>query len=347
MGKKRKLRSRDGGTFSYIHDALKGYINEIDGFGVGVYWFISTFTSKHQEWAWPSRETMAKGLNCNIKRIDKYLRMLESTDPPLIERVKRPGTTDKIYFLPVIDKSPSTKDSPKKGYPPKSGRVPSPKKGERGIPQNRVPNKTHKKKNHKKKNHTAKKRGSESVSESLFEDDKAKLNKQKLKDSFEYRSSVKLYNALKTKRKIGKISNFKKWPHHFRELMQFKTKKRIKIVLHWYLNHFTERWCPKAYCARTFREKFAGIEDAMRRKDDDALLEDEQNEAESDNALETSEYTDNKGQKHIITKTPGTENDFPSEEEVVFDKNGKEISRTSSIIYDEPEQDEDEDDDED
>lgn len=345
MGKKRKLRSRDDGTFSYMSDALKGYITEIEGFGVAVYWFISTYTSVDKEHCWVGRMTIAESFDVDVRKVDKYLKKLESTDPPLIERVKRPGKTDKIYFLPVKQRVVSTKNA----ETTKNVDTVSTKNAESSLYKKCSTNKNHSNKNQRTKKHTAAKkhRSSESVSEILFENSKDKLNKQKLKDSFEYKCSVKLCDNLKSKGKIIRTKiNLKEWSEHFRELMQAKTKKRIKIVLRWYLEHLRERWCPKLYCARTFCERFAKVEDAMRRKDDDALLEDEEKEqAEVGDGIETSEYTDNKGQKHIVTKTPAGEDGFPTETDEWTDKDGKK-HRRSSIDYDysEPEQDDDDED---
>jgi len=300
MAKKRKLRTRNDGTYSYIHDALKGYINEIDALGVAVYWFISTYTSVDKEYCWPGRKTIAKGLNKDVRVIDKYLKKLESTNPPLIERVERPGKTDKIYFLPV-----KIRVSTKNVVSTKIVEGVSTKNEDTTLCKKCSTNKNHKNKNHKNKKHSPKKRGSESVDNSLFDDSLDKLNKSKLKNSFEYKCSIQLYNGLKSKGKIIQTKiKLKEWMRHFRELMQSRTKRRITVVLNWYLKRFRERWCPKCYCARTFKENFARIEDAMRRYGDGALLEDDEEEDEYDyeqeqfdNRIEPIYFTNKSGQK--------------------------------------------------
>jgi hypothetical protein len=43
-------------------------------------------------------------------------------------------------------------------------------------------------------------------------------------------------------------------------------KTRFKEVLTWYCSHLLDKYTPKAYSAKTFREKFYNIEDAMNRQ---------------------------------------------------------------------------------
>lgn len=90
----------------------------------------------------------------------------------------------------------------------------------------------------------------------------------KRKDEFERHCSVLLSEVVqKARRKYRKIS-IKQWSAQFRDLyLKDKIEKeRIKKVLYWYVGHFKEKYVPKAYSARSFRERFVDIELAMKRE---------------------------------------------------------------------------------
>ena len=82
---------------------------------------------------------------------------------------------------------------------------------------------------------------------------------------FDRLAATKLHNIILSKKNIH--LNTSQWPNTFRMLRTNNKipKARIKEVLIWYKHHIGEDYVPVAHCAKTFREKFTRIEDAMRR----------------------------------------------------------------------------------
>jgi len=82
---------------------------------------------------------------------------------------------------------------------------------------------------------------------------------------FDRLAATKLHNIILSKKDIH--LNTSQWPNTFRMLRTNNKipKARIKEVLIWYKHHIGEDYVPVAHCAKTFREKFTRIEDAMRR----------------------------------------------------------------------------------
>ena len=93
--------SRKYGSFSRIHDSVKGHINEIELKGLGLYMIIAS-RCINQEYIWCSQNTLAKESFSTVPTVEKYLKKLENTKPPLIKRVKRrQDKTDIIHLLQV------------------------------------------------------------------------------------------------------------------------------------------------------------------------------------------------------------------------------------------------------
>jgi len=250
MAKKMKmrLRSRSDSPYGYINHTLKGYINEIEAPGVAVYWFISTYTQEGKEYCWVSRKTIAKGLNYDIRVIDKYLKKLESTKPPLIKRLKRPGTSDKIYFLPVEAKQ---EVSTKNIDTAKNVETVSTKNVEGGLHKKCSTNKNHIKKNQRTITKFAKK----------FEDgaDFTNVYFSKLIDMFNER--FKKLNKTNKGKCQESISSLKKLNE-----LGIK-KKRIKEVLLWYLKNMDICTDIFIHSVSDFCKHFHIIEDRMEDND--------------------------------------------------------------------------------
>jgi len=101
MAEKIIHRSMNDGSYSWIHDALKEYIAEIEAIGVALYWIITTHAIG-KEYVWVSQETYAKELCVTKPTIIKYLKKLENTKPALIRIIKRrKNETDIIHLLKI------------------------------------------------------------------------------------------------------------------------------------------------------------------------------------------------------------------------------------------------------
>ena len=90
---------------------------------------------------------------------------------------------------------------------------------------------------------------------------------KKEKPSFDDRCAQKLEKMLRKKRLLNKMSRPGSWSAHFSEFRRKNniTKKRMKKLLSWYIDHFGEKYVPKAFFANMFCEKFMQIEDAYER----------------------------------------------------------------------------------
>lgn len=89
-----------------------------------------------------------------------------------------------------------------------------------------------------------------------------------VKSNFATTSAKKLWSKVVSKRQLPPNSKDRsKWAMQFTMLNQRdgRTKKRIRSVLDWYLEHYGEDYVPEARCANTFRKKFCSIESAMNR----------------------------------------------------------------------------------
>lgn len=76
-------------------------------------------------------------------------------------------------------------------------------------------------------------------------------------------------DALQVKRKVFKKVNKNKWMAQFEKLHKDDgvKKKVIKDVLKWYVKNMHHKYTPKAYSARTFRDKFGRIAAAKEREE--------------------------------------------------------------------------------
>ena len=101
MAKKRKHREMDDGSYSWIHNSLKGYIDEIKAQGFTLYWALTTFTID-KEYVWPSQRTLAKMTALSEPTVNKYLKILANTKPPLIRIEKRrKDQSDVVHLLNI------------------------------------------------------------------------------------------------------------------------------------------------------------------------------------------------------------------------------------------------------
>lgn len=64
---------------------------------------------------------------------------------------------------------------------------------------------------------------------------------------------------------LGGPPKIKDWTAEFKKLSLDRSVEQIDSALEWYAKHFGEDYVPQAYCAKTFRQKFACIESAMDR----------------------------------------------------------------------------------
>jgi hypothetical protein len=89
---------------------------------------------------------------------------------------------------------------------------------------------------------------------------------------FDIKRAKQLYEALANKRKIMRQPNMGQWVREFHELRKDGySRETISRVLFWYTNHIGERYIPAAYAAKTFRQKFQNIMDAMERTGESAI----------------------------------------------------------------------------
>lgn len=111
----------------------------------------------------------------------------------------------------------------------------------------------------------------------LVEGDKSPVNREQNRESFgflknknlnefEKRCSIKLQNAVISKRKLFRKVNIKQWIKSFKELQREGiSQEKIKSVLNWYISNIGKEFVPLAYSAKAFQQKFLQIEDAMNR----------------------------------------------------------------------------------
>ena len=101
-----------------------------------------------------------------------------------------------------------------------------------------------------------------------------KERKKQPSHEFERQCCQTLYTAAKRVRKVTGTVSEVKWVPHFVKL-QTEDKidfERIKLVLDWYVIHITDRYTPKAYSAKGFRQKFLQIEAAMEQDEKQGVL---------------------------------------------------------------------------
>lgn len=81
------------------------------------------------------------------------------------------------------------------------------------------------------------------------------------------RWSLILVKAIQRKRLTKAKIQLKNWTPHFRKLRRVDEVEaaRIEAVLKWFVNHLRDKYTPRAYSAKSFRQKFLEIEDAMER----------------------------------------------------------------------------------
>ena len=91
----------DDGSYSWIHNSLKGYIDEIKAQGFTLYWALTTFAID-KEYVWPSQRTLAKMTALSEPTVNKYLKILANTKPPLIRIEKRrKDQSDVVHLLNI------------------------------------------------------------------------------------------------------------------------------------------------------------------------------------------------------------------------------------------------------
>jgi len=108
---------------------------------------------------------------------------------------------------------------------------------------------------------------------------------------FDGKASTKLYKIIKSHKNI--TYNTTKWPDIFRRLRQVNkvSSPRIKEVIIWYSKHIGEEYVPVVESAKSFRDKFTRLEDAMIRYNKKYYPEDE--EAQEDKYDEHGHMIDN------------------------------------------------------
>jgi DNA-binding MarR family transcriptional regulator len=92
-------------------------------------------------------------------------------------------------------------------------------------------------------------------------------------DSFDFECCDKLQKTLPPKKRKQSIP--KTWPNQFRLIREQDQieKDEIQKVLNWYAENWKDKWTPKCYTAKAFREKFQRIKDAIERKEPNQKLE--------------------------------------------------------------------------
>jgi len=108
---------------------------------------------------------------------------------------------------------------------------------------------------------------------------------------FDGETSIRLYKIIKSHKNI--TYNTTKWPDIIRRLRQVNkiSKARIKEVIKWYSKHIGEEYVPVVESAKSFRDKFTRLEDAMIRYNKKYYPEDE--EAQEDKYDEHGHMIDN------------------------------------------------------
>jgi len=92
-------------------------------------------------------------------------------------------------------------------------------------------------------------------------------------DPFDFECCEKLQKAVPPKKRKQSIP--KTWPDQFRLIREQDQieKDEIQKVLNWYLKNWKDKWTPKCYTAKAFREKFQRIKDAIERKEPNQKIE--------------------------------------------------------------------------
>jgi hypothetical protein len=108
---------------------------------------------------------------------------------------------------------------------------------------------------------------------------KKRLLPEKEESGFDKRNVKILYTALSRYKKISGKPPLKKWRASFEKLRRNEgvDKERITSVLYWYVNHLRDKYTPKAYSGKSFREKFFDIEKAMQKDMQQGILFDDFN----------------------------------------------------------------------
>jgi len=235
------------GSFSRIHDSVKGHINEIEAKGLALYVIIASHAIK-QEYIWCSQDTLAKEMSVTVPTIIKYLRKLENAK--LIKRVKqRRNETDIIHLLQMPKvlktfnqgtKNPLVQYSKSFSTGTKNPLVKSYK--EKQIKRNRV---------------------NESIAK--FEDDAnfADVYFNKLIDMFNKGfKKLNKTNRSKAQQSISSLAKLNK---------EGIKKKRIKEVMQYWLKNISKfsKMLREINSIKDFCENFGQIEREMEYEDDD------------------------------------------------------------------------------
>ena len=84
--------------------------------------------------------------------------------------------------------------------------------------------------------------------------------------NFDLRMATLLYDSLKANGLLQSAkSKPKSWSSDFKVLRCHFDEKDIEHTLLWYRSHLNEKYAPKVYSARKFREKYTAIKEAMKR----------------------------------------------------------------------------------
>jgi len=86
-------------------------------------------------------------------------------------------------------------------------------------------------------------------------------------EPFDKSSAIQLQTTLPPRKRKRQIP--KSWPEQFRLLRteDEHTKEEIEIALDWYCENFQDKWTPKCYTPKIFREKFDRVVAAMKRSE--------------------------------------------------------------------------------
>lgn len=84
-------------------------------------------------------------------------------------------------------------------------------------------------------------------------------------ESFEYKLATKLYELLKTHRRVMRKVSLHRWCQDLSALTTNEDQDQVKQVFKWYKAHFTDQYVPKCNSAKSFVEKYVNIKDAWER----------------------------------------------------------------------------------
>jgi len=103
------------------------------------------------------------------------------------------------------------------------------------------------------------------------EDQTSNPTAKKQPTKFDYRAAEELKKMVSTVIKVNRRARMKDWANQFRLMREQDgvTKDEIKTTLKWYSTRIGEPYMIEAYSAGAFREKYTGLQSAMRRPNGD------------------------------------------------------------------------------